>query len=144
MSRWLLDTNVISELRRPRRDPNVVAWVGAQRDEDLWISRITFAELRYGIESLATDDPRRHDLGAWLSGTIRPWFARRVLEVDEEVLVQWRQMVRIARTRGYTPAVPDVLIAATAALHDCCVVTRNAVDFAVFDIPVLNPWSPPA
>jgi predicted nucleic acid-binding protein len=142
LSGWLLDTNVLSELRRPRRDPNVLSWIAAQPDSDLFVSRITLAELRYGIEILPPDDARRGVLETWLTQTIRPWFARRILEVDEDVILGWRRMVRTARERGYAPTVPDIFIAATAALHGLCVVTRNAADFAQFGVPVLNPWNP--
>jgi hypothetical protein len=144
VSGWLLDTNVLSELRRPRRDPHVVAWVDAQRAESLFVSRVTLAELRYGIESLPAEDERRRALGAWLARTIRPWFGPRVLELDEDVLVRWRRIVRAARERGHTPPMPDVFIAATAEVHRLRVVTRNVADFLPLGVPVLNPWDPPA
>jgi predicted nucleic acid-binding protein len=137
---WLLDTNVLSEVRRPRCDPHVLAWVEAQAPDSLFVSRVALAEIRFGIECLPLSDPRRTELRAWLDGTLRAWFAHRVLDVTEDVIVAWRRLVQAARGRGTTPPEPDGLIAATAAVHDLRVVTRNIADFAAIGVPLLNPW----
>lgn len=84
MKSWLLDTNVLSELRRPRPEQRVVAFAAAQPIEALYVSIATFAELRFGIERLG-DGPRRAELIDWLTRQLRPMFTGRTLPVDEEV-----------------------------------------------------------
>ena len=116
MSAWLLDTNVISELRRPRPNERVRRFITRQRLEDLFVSAVTFAEIRFGIETL--EDPnRRAELGDWLLHRVRPLFAQRVLEVSEDVMFRWRLLVEEGRKSGHTYSQPDLIIAATALHH---------------------------
>ena len=139
MSGWLLDTNVISELRRPRPSARVRAFVGGQRLEDLFVSTVTFAEIRYGIETI--DDPiRRSELNDWLLHRVRPMFDQRVLEVSEDVMLKWRLLVEDGRKVGHTFSQPDLIIAATALQHGLTVVTRDTSDFKLARVPLLNPW----
>jgi toxin FitB len=138
---WLLDTNVISELRKPNCDEQVKAWADGQLPTSLYLSRVTIAEIRYGIERLPAADRRRLQLEAWLANELRPWFSDRLLDVDEDVFVVWRRLVEKGKAIGHTFPQPDLFIAATAVLHDLCVVTRNAGDFLPTGVPVLNPWT---
>jgi predicted nucleic acid-binding protein len=138
---WLLDTNVISELRKPNCDARVKAWADSQLPASLYLSRVTIAEIRYGIEQLPTADRLRRRLQAWLEDELRPWFSDRLLDVDEDVFVVWRRLVEKGKAMRHTFPQPDLFIAATAVLRDLCVVTRNAGDFLVTGAPVLNPWT---
>ncbi|MFZ1415713.1 MAG: type II toxin-antitoxin system VapC family toxin [Defluviicoccus sp.] len=140
MSRWLLDANVVSELRKPKCDLAVKAWADAQSPETLCLSRVTIAEIRFGIERVA-DAAFRGTLQAWLDDTLRPWFAERILDIDEDVVLTWRRMVERGRAANYTFSQPDLFIAATAAVHGLCVVTRNVDDFIRAEVPVSNPWT---
>lgn len=139
MTGWLLDTNVLSELRRPRPDRKVVAFVEAQALDLLYVSTVTLAEIRFGIE-LLDDAARRAELTAWLSHKVQPMFERRVLAVSEDVLFKWRILVAAGRKAGYTYSQPDLFIAATALHHGLAIVTRNTVDYERAHVPVLNPW----
>lgn len=139
MSGWLLDTNVLSELRKPDCDPKVRQWVGTKRAAELFVSSVTLAEIRFGI-SLVTDPDRRHGLNHWLESELRPWFGERVLQINEDVIVRWREMVEAGRKRGHTYSQPDLFIAANADLHGLCVVSRNVADFDRTGVAVLNPW----
>lgn len=140
MKRWLLDTNVLSELRKSNCEPAVKAWTDAQQPETLYLSRVTLAEIRFGIERVA-DATFRGTLLAWLDDTLRPWFAGRILDIDENALLTWRRMVERGRKANYTFSQPDLFIAATAAVHGLSVVTRNVDDFIRAEVPVFNPWS---
>ena len=139
MKGWLLDTNVISELRKPSCEPSVQAWSERHRAASLYLSTVTLAEIRYGIER-HSDDAFRTTLTAWLDGTLRPWFAGRILGVDEDVILEWRRIIARGRERGITFSQPDLFIAAIARLSDLTVVTRNVADFERADVRVLNPW----
>ncbi|MDG4602000.1 MAG: hypothetical protein P9C48_07490 [Defluviicoccus sp.] len=86
MSRWRVEANVISELRKPKCNPTVKARTDAQPPESLHLSRVTIAEIRFGIERV-TDATFRGTLLAWLDDTVRPWFAERILDIDGDVLV---------------------------------------------------------
>lgn len=141
MRGWLLDTNVISELRKPHCDTRVKAWADDQLPTSLYLSRVTIAEIRYGLERLPTADRSPKRLEAWLANELRPWFADRLLDIDEDVFVVWRRLVEKGKAMRHTFPQPDLFIAATAALHDLCVVTRNAADFLLTGVPVLNPWT---
>ena len=139
MKGWLLDTNVISELRRPRPNARVRAFVAAQPLERLFVSTVTFAEIRYGIERVG-DPIRRAELGDWLVHKVRPMFDQRTLEVSEDVMFKWRLLVEDGRQAGHTFSQPDLIIAATALHHGLTVVTRDTADFALTRVPLLNPW----
>ena len=139
MKGWLLDTNVLSELRRVSPDRNVVAFVGALPLEELHVSDVTFAEIRFGIEQQA-DARKRAELHEWLDNTIRPMFERRVLPISEDVILRWRLLVEEGRKIGHTFSQPDLIIAATGLHYGMTVVTRNTGDFERTGVTFLDPW----
>jgi toxin FitB len=139
VSGWLLDTNVISELRRPRPSARVRAFVAAQPLEHLFISSVTLAEIRYGIE-MASSPVRRAELNDWLTHKVRPLFAQRVLEVSEDVMLKWRLLVEEGRKIGHTFSQPDLIIAATALHHGLTVVSRDTAGYARARVALINPW----
>jgi toxin FitB len=139
VSGWLLDTHVISELRRPRPNARVRRFVAGQRLEDLFVSAVTFAEIRYGIETVG-DPIRRAELNDWLLHRVRPMFEQRVLGVSEDVMFKWRLLVEDGRKVGHTFSQPDLIIAATALQHGLTVVTRDTGDYKLARVPLLNPW----
>jgi predicted nucleic acid-binding protein len=139
VSGWLLDTNVISELRRPRPSARVRSFIASQRLEDLFVSTVTFAEIRFGIEALG-DPIRRSELNDWLLHRVRPMFDQRILEVSEDVMFKCRLLVEDGRKVGHTFSQPDLIIAATALQHGLTVVTRDTGDYKLARVPLLNPW----
>jgi toxin FitB len=136
---WLLDTNILSELRRPGPEAKVVAFIAAQPLDLLHVSTVTLAEIRFGIE-LVEDATRRAELGDWLTHRVRPLFERRVLPVSEDVILKWRLLVEDGRKSRHTFSQQDLFIAATALHHGLTVVTRDAAEFARARTPVLDPW----
>jgi len=136
---WLLDTNVLSELRRKKPQRRVVAFIREQRLELLHVSTVTLAEIRFGIE-VVNDANRRAELNAWLVQQVRPLFDQRVLEVSEDVLYKWRLLVEEGRKSGHTYSQPDLLIAATAQHHGLTVVSRDTREYQRADARVFNPW----
>jgi toxin FitB len=137
---WLIDTNVVSELRKGVRAATPVrAWAESVAPSACYLSRVTMAEIRFGIERVS-DPSFRAELEAWMRDGLLPWFADRILEVDERVLVCWRRLVWDGQKAGYTYAQPDALLAATALVHELGVVTRNAADFERAGVRLLNPW----
>jgi predicted nucleic acid-binding protein len=137
---WLVDTNVISELRKgPRCAPAVRAWSERVPPIACYISRVSLAEIRFGIERV--DDPVfRAELEAWVQDGVLPWFGARVLEVDGAVLTRWCHLAAEGRKLNYTYAQPDVLLAATALVHQLGVATRNVDDFVRAGVRIVNPW----
>jgi predicted nucleic acid-binding protein len=140
VSGWLLDTNILSELRRPKPEPKVTAFIAAQPLESLFISTVTLAEIRFGIE-LLPDASRRSELNDWLSLKIRPLFKQGVLEITEDIMLKWRLLVEEGRKVGHTFSQPDLIIAATAQHYGITVVTRDTADYAKARVAVLNPWA---
>ncbi|PIO97518.1 Ribonuclease VapC [uncultured Pleomorphomonas sp.] len=140
MRGWLLDTNVISELRKPRPDANVKAFIADQPGDTLFLSDITFAEIRFGIERL-DDASRRADLNLWLDRTMRPLFAGRVLSIGEDIILRWKMLHVAGQKRGHTFSQPDLFIAAMAVVEDLVVVSRDTSEFIAADVPVFDPWS---
>lgn len=138
--RFLLDTNVVSELRKIRlgkADPHVVAWADSVDAGDLYLSVVSIQELEIGILLLERRDPAQGALlRSWLNGHVLPAFAGRILDVDSAVAL------RAARLHVPDPhPVRDGLIAATALVHGMTVVTRNLADFDPSGVATLNPWS---
>ena len=142
MTGWLLDTNVLSELRRPRPDRTVVAFLDAQPLDQLYVSTVSFAEIRFGIEAV-NDARRRAELNEWLTHRLRPLFQQRVLAVTEDIMLTWRLLVEKGRKTGYTFSQPDLIIAATALHHGLTIVSRDTRDYERARAPVHNPWTDP-
>ncbi len=139
MTGWLLDTNILSELRRPKPEPQVTAFIAAQSLESLYVSTVTLAEIRFGIE-LLSDASRRSELNDWLSRKVRPMFEQRVLEITEDIMLKWRLLVEDGRKRGHTFSQPDLIIAATAQHHGITVVSRDTSEYVQARVAVFNPW----
>jgi toxin FitB len=136
---WLLDTNVLSELRRPKPERRVLTFIGAQPLDLLFVSTVTLAEIRFGIE-LVSDPSQRSELNDWLQLKVRPMFEQRILAITEDVMLKWRLLVEEGRRSGHTFSQPDLIIAATALQHGLTVVTRDTSDYKRAKVPVLNPW----
>ena len=139
---WLLDTNILSELRRSKPQRRVVEFVGNCPIQKLYVSIVTLAEIRFGIE-LVEDAARRAELNNWLAHKVRPMFEQRVLPVTEDVMFKWRLMVEEGRKAVHTFSQPDLIIAATAAHHGFVVVTRDVSDYERTQVPLFNPWIDP-
>jgi predicted nucleic acid-binding protein len=136
---WLLDTNVISELRKPRPEKKITAFLNAHPLATLYVSDVTLAEIRFGIE-LTSDLAKRAILTDWLAHRVRPLFDGRALSVSEDVLVKWRLLVHEGRKQRHTYSQPDLFIAATAMHHGLVIVTRDAAEFERAGASILNPW----
>ena len=136
---WLLDTNVLSELRRTKPDARVVAFVAGCPLHQLYISVVTLAEIRFGIERVG-EPARRAELNDWLTHKIRPMFGDRVLPITEDIMLRWRLLVEEGRKVGHTFSQPDLIIAATAIHHRLTVVTRDRSEYDKAHVPVINPW----
>jgi predicted nucleic acid-binding protein len=133
---WLVDTNVISELRRRDPDANVRAWFAQRPATELYLSVLTLGEIRKGVEALA-DSCRRTVLNQWLERELPVFFAARLLPINGAVAHQWGQL--LAEAGRSLPAI-DSLLAATALHHNLVLVTRNLKDVAGLPVKVLNPW----
>jgi predicted nucleic acid-binding protein len=136
---WLLDTNILSELRRPKPEQKVVAFVAGCPLDQLYVSAVTLAEFRFGIE-LVDEPNRRADLNSWLTNNVRPMFGERVLQITEDIMLKWRLLVEEGRKAGHTFSQPDLIIAATAIHHGLTLVTRDRSDYDKTRVPVINPW----
>ena len=140
MSGFLLDTNVLSEFnRRGEPDEGVKQWLEAADTESLYASVLTFGEIRFGIE-LLPPSKRRDQLERWLQRDLHEWFEGRILPVDQSIAGRWGLLRAQAQLKGRPLSVIDALLAATALQHNLTIVSRNASDFSLFDLAVVNPW----
>lgn len=136
--RYLLDTNIISNVTKPTPSESLLAWMSEQNDEDLCIASLTVAEIRRGV--LEKPHGRRRDqLEAWFGGPEGPQalFAGRVLPFDEAASLIWARLMAEGKMTGRTRSALDMIIAAVAEANDCMVVTDNERDFA--GIEIVNP-----
>jgi toxin FitB len=138
--RFLLDTNVISEGLKPRPNPGVTAWGLQQSAQDLFVSALSFGEIRRGVE-LRFHDARRARIDDWLSNILPIQFRGRILPVDEEVALEWGRISAQGQQQGRVLPAVDGLLVATALVHGMTLVTRNERDCAGRGVPTLNPWS---
>ena len=136
---YLLDTNVLSELRKAssnKADPNVLVWASKQTISSLYISAITLMELEIGILAIERKDENQgHRLRHWMQEQVLPEFKDRTLAIDTHVAL------RCAKLHVPDPrSERDALIAATALVHNMTIVTRNTKDFIAAQVPLINPW----
>jgi hypothetical protein len=134
---YLVDTNVLSELRRRDPNVNVVRWMADRPATTLHLSVLTLGELRKGVEGMA-EGARKRRLLDWLEVELPAFFAGRILPVDATVADRWGRL--LAQAGRPLPAI-DSLLAATALAHGLTLITRNLRDFQHPNLPVLDPWT---
>jgi len=131
---YLLDTNIVSELRRPRPHGGVVAWLESTEDADLHLSAVTLGEIQAGVEITRDQDAAKAaEIEAWLELVAQSY---NVLPMDGAAFRAWARLMHRRSDTLYE----DAMIAATAAVHNLTVVTRNVADFKQFNVRVLNPF----
>jgi hypothetical protein len=140
VSGFLLDTNVISELVKPKPEPKVAEWIEATDEELLFLSVLTLGEIRKGI-ALLRDPARQVKLEAWLARALPVRFADRILSIDEGIAERWGVLSALAKaTKNHNLPVIDGLLAATAQHYNLTLVTRNIDDVIGTGVPVFSPW----
>ena len=136
--RYLLDTCVLSEMIKSTPNANVIQWFQARKPHELFISSMTWGELKRGVARLP-QSKRRSELTLWLE-QLEAGFEDRILAFNQSASEVWAQMTVLAEAQGKSMAAFDSIIAATARAYDCKLVTRNVRDFAHADIDVQDPW----
>ena len=141
MTRYLLDTNILSETVKPAPSSMLTTWLSAQVDEDLFISALTLAELWRGVLQRPAGRKRR-DLETWFAGPAGPaaLFVGRVLAFDERAALVWARLMAEGTARGRPRSALDMMIAAVAEVNGCVVVTANEKDFT--GLKIFNPMRP--
>ena len=141
--RYLLDTNIISDIAKPAPSESLLTWMSEQNDEDLFIASLTVAEIRRGVLEKPAGQ-RRDQLETWFSGPEGPQalFAGRVLPFDENASLIWARLMAEGKAHGRPRSALDTIIAAVAQANGCVVVTDNEKDFEGIDI--VNPLRGPA
>jgi predicted nucleic acid-binding protein len=137
---FLLDTNVVSEWVKPRPDAGVAGWLAEVDEDRVFVSVITLAELRYGIERMATGNRRRR-LDEWLRNELPLRFEGRILAINGATADAWGKIVARREASGRPISVTDAFIAATVEVHGLTLVTRNARDFEPTLKSIVNPWA---
>ena len=136
---FLLDTNVVSEWVKAHPDPGVISWLAEVDEDRVFLSVVTLAELRHGIERMRTGSRRRR-LDEWLRDELPLRFEGRLLSVDDAVADAWGRVVAQREVSGRSISVMDAFIAATANVHALKLVTRNESDFEIAVKEIVNPW----
>jgi toxin FitB len=139
MRGFLLHTNCISELVRPKPEPRVLEWVEAADESMLYLSVLTVGEIRKGIAGLG-QGKRRTQLETWLEVELQARFSGRIVPIDSAIADRWGQLAAETRRKGKSLSIIDGLLAATALHHNLTIVSRNTSDFTNTHAPVLNPW----
>jgi predicted nucleic acid-binding protein len=139
MSGFLLDTNCISELVRPKPELRVLEWMEAADETLLYLSILTVGEIRKGLAGL-NQGKRRTRLETWLEVELQGRFSGRIVPIDAAIADRWGLLAAEGKRKGKVLSIIDGLLAATALHLNLTVVSRNASDFAVTQVPVLNPW----
>jgi toxin FitB len=135
--KYLLDTNVISEMKKSHCNQNVKSFIDTIHSDELYLSVITIGELCFGIEKLPAGK-KKHDLSIWLYTKVPEWFKDRIIGIDTETMVEWGKICSM--TERTLPAA-DTLIAACAITNHLFLVTRNVKDFdGIEGINMINPW----
>ena len=137
---YLLDTNIVSEWVKPRPNAGIVAWLADIDEDRVFISVVTLAELRHGIERLAAG-ARRDRLDSWLRDDLPRRFEDRILVVDDAIADSWGRVMLRGQAAGRPLSAMDAFIAAMAEVHGMTLVTRNVSDFAVLGLPMIDPWA---
>jgi toxin FitB len=137
---FLLDTNLVSEWTKARPDPGVIGWLADADEDRVFVSVITLAELRHGVERLAAGR-RRKRLNEWIEHELLSRFDQRILPIDPATAEAWGRIVAHREALGRPIGAMDAFIAATAQVHKLTLATRNQADFQSSVDSIVNPWS---
>jgi predicted nucleic acid-binding protein len=140
--RFLLDTCVVSELIKSNPDRNVIMWIRNEDENDLFLSVITFGEIRKGIDRLAKGR-KRTTLSIWLEKELKQRFSHRIIPIDISIAERWGAQEAKNFKAGKPMPVIDGLLASTAEEYELILVTRNEKDFENSSIKIFNPWTTP-
>lgn len=136
--KFLLDTCVISALRKPKDNASLVEWISGVDESDLFLSAITIGELEKGVSRLP-ESKKKAAVSEWIRHAVTNRFGNRVLPIDAAVAACWGGLIGAREKEGKTLPILDAFIAATAIVADCTVVTRNTRDYADCGVRLLNP-----
>ena len=139
MSGFLLDTNCISGIVRPKPEPRVMEWVDASDESLLYLSVLTLAEIRKAVAGLP-QGARRKRLEIWLEVELEARFPGRIVKIDWAIASRWGLLAAEAERQGRSLGIIDGLLAATALHHNLIIVSRNTTDFTGTPVQILNPW----
>lgn len=137
---FLLDTNAVSEWTKPKPDSGLTAWLASADEDHIYLSVITLAEVKFGIERLAKGH-RRGTLELWLKDGLAPRFEGRILQVNADIAHRWGEVVAACAGMGRPIGIMDGFIAATAIAYRLTLITRNTADFEHTGVSLLSPWA---
>lgn len=137
--RLLLDTNILSEVTKPRPEIRVLQWLNELDEDRTFVSVVSIAEIRHGV-ALMDSGRKRDALAQWLANDLPQRFEHRVLSVNEAIALAWGDLMGVAKRSGRGLSSMDGLIAATAIAHGLALATRNTRHFGGYGIELLNPW----
>ncbi|MGH3546231.1 MAG: type II toxin-antitoxin system VapC family toxin [Mycobacteriales bacterium] len=137
--RYLLDTNVVSEWTKPSPSSSVLRWFKQVDETTVFLSVITIAEIRQGIERLP-HTRKRERLEVWLEDDLLTRFAGRVVDIDQRTAAAWGKTTAHAARNGTPIGAMDAFVAASATVHRLTIATRNSKDFAQTGLPLVDPW----
>jgi len=137
--KFLLDTNILSEVRRPKPNTGILQWLDQVDEDRVFISVITLAEIQRGISLLAAGR-KQDELTKWLSHDLQYRFEGRILTIDAKTALSWGDLMAASKLRGFALASMDGFLAATAKTYDLTLVTHNLKDFSGLNIQLLDPW----
>jgi len=137
--KYLLDTNIISELIKPTPNSNVVSFLDSLNEDDVFISVITIGEIQFGIQKLPSSK-KKEQLLSWLYADLLARFHNKVVDIDVETMLLWGEVSQQLKAKGTPMPIMDLLIAATCLKGNYMLITRNEKDFTHLDIEITNPF----
>jgi predicted nucleic acid-binding protein len=137
--KFLVDTNVVSEWMKPRPDPSVVSWLSEVDEDRVFLSVVSLAEIRYGIDAMSVGR-RREQLASWLEDVLPARFEGRILDIDQHVALAWGMVRERSKKAGVPIGTMDAFFAATAQAYDLTLVSRDTEDFRGTGIELYDPW----
>ena len=137
--KYLLDTNIISELIKPTPNRGVISFLNSLNENDILLSVITIGEIKFGIEKISSQK-KKDKLLSWLDNDLLLRFKNRIVEIDTKTMLIWGELNHSLKTKGSPMPIMDSLIGATCLSHNYILITRNEKDFRRVEIEMINPF----
>lgn len=137
--KYILDTNIISELINPQPNQKVLNFLNTLQEKDIYLSSVTIGEIYFGVQKLPSGKKQKKLL-SWVDEQLLPRFHNRVIDIDTEVMLQWAVLTNTLKTKGIPLPIMDSLIGATCLAKNFILITRNEKDFKNINIKIINPF----